>query len=288
MNHLRTWHTNFTSVNSLNENELYLKRKERGTGDRKRVWGIEMNMARHVYLSTYGVIDTIDSLVKNCRIGYRSWKYWHAAKNHGYALVIVMAYGMYKEVLLEAYEEFGIERSVATKLCLDFHGFRERLAMQGLQYDPKNCGYPGDEKMRAITKLNKSARCRKRKEPTVDASGLVTPEQFRKAKNSLVRTGGVSKGKTRLCGSLTTYLEHLESVETRRGAWICAYCGYECYTRCGICGIPAHNNPQRGDHAGKQCFLYLHNDDYYGLARCDTVLKGYAKQHWVPPLARFC
>jgi hypothetical protein len=34
-------------------------------------------------------------------MGYMSWKYWHNAKTHGYALVQITAYGMYKECLSE-------------------------------------------------------------------------------------------------------------------------------------------------------------------------------------------
>jgi hypothetical protein len=38
-----------------------------------------MNDARKLYLATYGAIDTMDHLIKNCDMKYHSWKYWHAA-----------------------------------------------------------------------------------------------------------------------------------------------------------------------------------------------------------------
>jgi hypothetical protein len=47
----------------------------------KRSWCIEMNEAWELYICTYGVIDTMDHMVKNCHMFYRTWKYWHAAMN---------------------------------------------------------------------------------------------------------------------------------------------------------------------------------------------------------------
>ena len=138
--------------------------------------------------------------------------------------------------------------------------------------------------MRANTKLPKEQRVgTKRKKESLSETGFVTPDQFKKERKG---KGITSNGNSRLCGSLTAFLHHLGSIETRTGAWKCVYCGGDCYTRCGVCGVPAHNNPKTGEHAGKQCFLHLHNDDYYGLARCDSkLLKGKSKKDWTPPSA---
>ena len=73
--------------------------RERGQGKYKRKWVIEYNKAHQLYLSSYGKIDMIDTAVQKCHMGYRSWKYWHNAKTHGYALVQVTAYDMYKEYM---------------------------------------------------------------------------------------------------------------------------------------------------------------------------------------------
>jgi hypothetical protein len=62
---------NITSVNALNEISLYVKAKERGRGQGKRQWGIEMNEARELYLHTYGTIDRMDHLIQNCCMSYR-------------------------------------------------------------------------------------------------------------------------------------------------------------------------------------------------------------------------
>ncbi len=64
----------------------------------KRTWGFEMNPARELYLGTYSRIDSIDHLMKNCRLKYQSWKYWHSPMLHATALAIVIAYDMYLEV----------------------------------------------------------------------------------------------------------------------------------------------------------------------------------------------
>ena len=56
-----------------------------------------MNDARHLYLKTYGQIDTIDQMIRRCRIGYQCCKYWHSAMNHGIALAVVTAYDIYLE-----------------------------------------------------------------------------------------------------------------------------------------------------------------------------------------------
>ena len=61
---------NIASVNALNECRLFVEIRERGTNANKRQWGIEMNHARRLYLSTYGRIDSADHLLKNAAIFY--------------------------------------------------------------------------------------------------------------------------------------------------------------------------------------------------------------------------
>ena len=62
---------NITTVNYLNEYKLFAEIRERGKGDIKRIWGIEMSDGRRLYLSTYFRIDVADHLLKNCAIFYR-------------------------------------------------------------------------------------------------------------------------------------------------------------------------------------------------------------------------
>lgn len=67
------------SVNALNQCSLFSQMKQRGRGKFKRQWGIEMNEAHQLCLQTCGRIDTIDHLVKNCKLGYRCVALpWHS------------------------------------------------------------------------------------------------------------------------------------------------------------------------------------------------------------------
>jgi hypothetical protein len=116
--------TNISTVNALHENQLFVGQKERGHGNTKRKWAIKMNKARQLYLASYGIIDTIDSLIKRCNLYYVSWKYWHSCKLHVQALGLVVAYDMYCEVVQEGFAAFGFENKDAAKKCvLDFHTF---------------------------------------------------------------------------------------------------------------------------------------------------------------------
>jgi hypothetical protein len=151
-------------------------------------WAIEMNEACQLYLASYGRIDTIDSLIKNCRMFYVSWKYWHACKLHVQALGLVVAYDMYKEAVEEGFAAFGFDsKEQAIKNCmLDFHSFRFQLAMQGLCYNPKDRKYKGDLAMRVNTKRGaanwnegeKRGKGRPRRNVTPDGGVLGCPLLF--------------------------------------------------------------------------------------------------------------
>jgi len=72
-------HTSFQStsscsishVNAINHCSLFATQKERGRALFKRTWAIENNESRQLYLSTYGKIDRMDHMIKNCNIYYR-------------------------------------------------------------------------------------------------------------------------------------------------------------------------------------------------------------------------
>ena len=144
---------NIISVNAINSCGLYAQTKERGRNDGKRRWAIEMNESRAALLNTYGIIDKIDHLVQNCKLQYRSWKYWHSPMLHAKAIAIVVAYDMYLEVC-----EGKLRPQWAIKKPVDFHRFREKLALQMLQYSPKADKYPGDDQLRDFTKVPKANR----------------------------------------------------------------------------------------------------------------------------------
>ena len=132
---------NFSSVNSLNHCELQREQRERGRGKSKRKWFIEMNPARRLYLSTYGRIDSIDHMINNVKLFYRSWKYWHLPMNHAKALAVVIVYDIYLEV---TDGELHPAWKVKDELKLDFWSFRAILSNQLLSYHPTQRQYLGD------------------------------------------------------------------------------------------------------------------------------------------------
>ena len=85
-------------MNALPGCKVDVAKRERGVRWNKRTWGIEMNAGRVLYLGTYSRIDSIDHLIKNCRLKYRIWKYWHSPMLHAMGLAIVIAYDMYLEL----------------------------------------------------------------------------------------------------------------------------------------------------------------------------------------------
>jgi hypothetical protein len=190
-------------------------------------WAIEMNEARQLYLASYGRIDTIDSLIKNCNMFYVSWKYWHhASKLHVQALAVVVAYDMYKEIVEEAWAEFGFKtKQEAVKKCmLDFHAFRDQLAMQGLRYNSEDKKYKGDMAMRVNTKRKKAPLKVGERRAVGWPRKNVTPEG-NDDEGVLVAAGGaqvtlaqfnqLKKPITgRLCGNLDKYMFHRQNIET--------------------------------------------------------------------------
>ena len=141
---------NIMSVNSLSENKNFVEARSRGRKDNKRIYGIEQNHARLLYLNTYSRIDSLDHMIKNCKLFYTSWKYWHSPVLHAKALAIVTAYDIYLECA-----EGKLDPSWHIHHPVTFRTFRDILSQQMLQYDPKHQHYPGDEKMRVVTQLNK-------------------------------------------------------------------------------------------------------------------------------------
>ena len=275
---------NISTVNALHQCKLSVTKRERGMSDNKRSWGIEMNAARELYLKTYSRIDSIDHLIKNCRLKYRSWKYWHSPMLHATALAIVVAYDMYLEVA-----EGELDADWKLEYPVDFWTFRDVLSVQMLEYDPKNRRYHGDANMRVCTKQNKrdreqdndsgeTKRNSSRGRPTVASKQQeLENDYFQKAKNARGEN-------SRLCGDLSRLDKHIKSVETGlKHPKACRVCGGDAYSICKVCGVPLHFIPSKGQHIGKMCFFDYHNDCFFGLAREDTKLTKAKKSDWVYP-----
>jgi hypothetical protein len=205
---------------------------------------MEMNDARMFYLKTYGRMDTIDQLIGHCNMNYCSWKYWHAATNHGIALEIVVTYDMYLEYAQGSLQQ---EWKIDRKIIMDFQAFRERLSLQGLQYLPANGCYPGDQGMHVVTKLSLKQRQRmfvqensdkiqwKRGHPfkiSNKKSKEVTPDQFKTAKQHRIQS--------RLCGGDLGSLVEPLAMFLEPGLHVkygnkCSWCGEIVWTRCTMC-----------------------------------------------------
>ncbi|CAJ1953548.1 unnamed protein product [Cylindrotheca closterium] len=283
-----TGSTNFSTVNAINSSRLYVVKKERGVGKEKRIWGVENNPARTLYLSHYGRIDTDDAMMAGTQIQYRSRKYWHSAMLHGLRLAIVTAYSFYLEA-----SSGSLDASWKLVKPMTFHQFRDRLSTQMLQYKPRFNMYPGDSGFRSVTVLSKKARSKTH----------VVPSKRSRQTAVSVSTGGQhcvlideldnARKSKRLCGAFnhTELSKHLASF-LEKGASIssgskCAWCGEKAYQRCTICKVPLHNFPAKGMHKGKSCSVDWHNDSNFGLGYKDCKsLASKASVNWsLPSLA---
>jgi hypothetical protein len=87
--------TNITSVNALSSVELYVREQNKGRGNQKRTWGIEMNEAHETYMKMYSAINKIDQMLLEWDAKYKSWRWWHAPMRHEKAIAMSMAYSLY-------------------------------------------------------------------------------------------------------------------------------------------------------------------------------------------------
>jgi len=237
--------TNFSTVNALNTCTVYKKHRDRGIGANKQTWGIKMNNARELYLQSYSRIDSIDHLIKNCNLKYVSWKYWHQAMLHAFALAIVSAYDMYKECATASLPEWR------KKDIMSFKEFRLKLGQQMLEYDPKDWHLPGDERMRSFIQMTSEKRNKR-------ASNNITPDDLKKAS---------SNKKSWCCGDLNKLSEHLKSKVGYKDKRNCVVCGKACYTRCELCGEFMHFGTGKNDDLN--CHVDWHNSMMLGLCRKD-------------------
>ena len=77
--------------------DLYVSLKSRGKGPNRRAWGIEQNEARATYLGHYYGVDNVNQMIKNSKIRYTTWKYWHSPFLHTLSMAVIAAYDMYIE-----------------------------------------------------------------------------------------------------------------------------------------------------------------------------------------------
>ena len=284
---------NFATVNALNECSGSKEKRERGRGDNKRIWGIEMNAARRLYLSTYSRIDSTDHLIQNCRIKYRSWKYWHAPALHCMSYGVVVAYDIYCEIA-----EGKCNNAWKVDKPVDFWTFRDKLSTQMLQYQPRAKKYYGNENFRVNTQIAKSQRAtaeartagdegtpsRRRGRPTAAAASGERNNAANLLRNEFEKAKSSRGNNSRLCGDLFKLQKHLDELKCgKRHGGACVVCGETAQTKCMLCGVYLHCLPQRGEHARKQCFFEYHSESFFGLAKADYELAKIRKCDWKYP-----
>jgi hypothetical protein len=273
---------NFLSVNAYNACGLYAATKERGRTNNgsKRKWAIEMNDARQLYLATYGVIDAIDHLIKNCNMSYRSWKYWHAAMIRAKAFAVVISYDIYLEAA-----EGKLHPSWKVDKPVSFFVFRERLSIQMLNYAAAARIYPGDHNFRMATQQHKERR------PGPASPLMSSPPPARKRMRddqtvaSLLTTEHYEEGRElRLCGDISNLCEHINTKATlpKKNTRVCFVCGNGCHEMCAMCDKVLHYSfTQPGMKV--PCFFAYHNSAFFGLARDDWKITGAKKKQYTLP-----
>lgn len=267
--------TNIIGVNNLLSVKLYVGQKERGRkkDGSKRVYGIEQNEARELYLGHYYGLDNADHMIKNTGNRYITWKYWHAPYLHAQSLGIIAAYDMYIECC-----EGGLDASwaVDVKKRMSFSQFRIKLSEQMLGYNPVNNLYPGDKTFRISTKTHKA----RRKSDEDERVGLgpsaegVTMDHYKAALES-----------GRICSTLDEIRKHFAGVYADKGnnQLACEACGKKTIWRCGLCAKAMCTTRNRA-WSGGTCIFTFHSHEFFGLSRSDRAeLEGKDLRGWTPP-----
>ena len=226
----------------------------------------------------------MDHMIKNANMFYRSWKYWHSAMLLAKSMAVAVAYDMYLEVC-----EGKLDPNWKIENPIGFHYFREKLSEQMLTYSPLARQYQGDSLMRTCTQQPLNRR------DTDDSGGSGSGHSAKGRPRgagyhnvSLAQLQAAKRSKGRLCGDLTKLMKHMapESLATgQQNAHSCVVCGRDAYAHDKICGVWLHAPAtKRGSSRGATCFFDYHNDQFFGLARCDWhQLLGKRKCDWVPP-----
>ena len=201
----------------------------------------------------------MDHMIKNVRLFYRSWKYWHSPMLHGKSMAVVVAYDTYLEVA-----EGNLRGEWKLDEPKDFRKLRENLANGMPKYKPSARYYPGDEKIRPSTQQSRRQRAyRKTRGPGRPRNN---DQEIEAVREDLVTAGDLEKtargNGSRICIDLSQLKKHLGSVENgRKHENTCVVCGDMAYSVCKMCGNKAmHFFPQKGKCSRKDCFVDYHNE----------------------------
>lgn len=266
--------TNIAGVNNLPSVSFYVSVKGRGRGATRRIWGIEQNEARQVYLGTYHGVDNIDHMIKIAKIRYICWKYWHAPVNHCMSIAVIAAFDMYHECCDGGLDP---EWAIPKKQRMSFSKFRQELSKQMLSYNPVLELYPGDKFFRTVTKKRKTERESIRSGLTTINEDEPLADAFLQAKSPKI---GFDPPPPRLCGPLNQLQQHLSSCEKKSWRGDCEMCGQKTDWKCSICNKWMCTLADRNWN-GAECAVRFHNDYFFGLAKCDHKYRG-LKRSWRP------
>ena len=224
-----------------------------------------MNAARELYLGPYSRIDSINHLIKNHRLKYRSWKYWHLPMLHAMSLAIVVAYNIYLELAQgKQNPDWKVIYSV------DLQTFRDLLSIQMLEYDQIKRKFPGGAGMRRCTSQKRKDQSANNKDSQSihdtrqstkkNKRGRPTPAMMRLSKfcTKFLKAKDAHGDNSWLYGNLSSLNKYLRPVETSlKHPKACKVCGGDAYSECKICGVFLHTMPVKGKNAGKTCFLII-------------------------------
>ena len=175
---------------------------------------------------------------------------------------------------------------------VSFHRFREKLAIQMLEYDPRKRKYLGDERFRVSTSQHKERRAITR--PPLSSSRSTTSASS-SSSGAISREDLRAASATRLCGNLTPFCEHIRELKRipNRNSKVCVVCGKDCYYwACFKCkgpdgrrGVAMHATTREDDPVGSiPCVYHYHNENFFGLGRNDYHFAGFKrKQDWSFP-----
>ena len=136
--------------------------------------------------------------------------------------------------------------------------------------------------MRCATQVHKKRRVapmtKKQAKSLKAGAALITPQTLKDAS---------STHSSRLCGDLSKINHHLANcIGTKEGykhGGECAFCGEKAFTKCGVCDVPLHNRPSKGEHKDKNCFMDYHNTCFFGMAYADRHLLNKTRTTWTKP-----
>jgi hypothetical protein len=159
-------------------------------------------------------------MIKNAKIRYTTWKYWHAPFLHALSMAVIAVNNMYVECC-----EGGLNKEwfIAEKDCLSFRDFWLKLLQQMLTYEQRQKMYQCNENFRTVTKLGGNRKMGRRAQYWKGKKGRVTIKNFKMAKSSTRYLPSC------LCGPLDDLEKHIASNIWRHHAGKCAVCGRSTY-----------------------------------------------------------